>query len=74
MANVNRMTLASLSKRGITMTEHELHIAVLYGMVRGACFAFSRGEASMEESSAHIDEAVQKFHNLENPSSEDVVL
>lgn len=73
-SNASRMALASLRKRGITLSEHELHLAVLYGMVRSACFSFSKGEASMEEASSRIDEAVKKFAELENPSSEDVVL
>ena len=72
--NASKMALASLRKRGITFTEHELHIAVLYGMVRSACYALVDGTVSLEEASSRINNAVKKFRELETvPSSDDIV-
>lgn len=66
-----KTALAALNKRGIVLTDRELHLAVLYGMARNACYALSNGEVSLAEATARIDEAVRKFHELEAESASD---
>lgn len=72
--NASKMALASLRKRGINLSEHELHIAVLYGMVRSTCYNYVSGDIEVAEAVNRIDDAVDKFRELENPDHSEVVV
>ena len=74
MADVTKTALASLRKRGITLSDTELHLAVLFNRTRSACYSLSNGEIALEEATSRINDAVKKYHELESASSEDELI
>ena len=68
--DASKLTLASLKKRGVELTSHELHLAVLYSRVNSLSWAVLKGTMDAATATAEADKAYNDYVRLETPVAE----
>ena len=63
--SASRLTLASLKKRGVELTSHEPHLAILYSRVNSISWAVINGSMTSAEATANADKAFADYQRLE---------
>ena len=70
--DASRLTLASLRKRGVELTSHELHLAVLYSRMNSLSWSVLKGTMDSATATAEADKAYADYLRLEQPQPEAV--
>lgn len=70
--DASKLTLASLRKRGVELTSHELHLAVLYSRMNSLSWSVLKGTMDSATATAEANKAYADYQRLEQPQPEAV--
>ena len=70
--DASKLTLASLRKRGVELTSHELHLAVLYSRMNSLSWSVLKGTMTSAEASVQADHAYSDYVRLEQPVADTI--
>ena len=70
MASTSRI-LKTLENRGVSLTSHEVNIAILFSTVDSIYFRRDNGKLTTVEATEAVNAAISRYQQYENPEVKD---